>query len=143
MGGISSGSMGWDNSEECAIFHGNIRTENNGGFSSIRTNCALGLSNFTGIYLDVKCLQNNKSFAITLKDSLCQSTRINFKGMFSTSTDWVRVRVSFQEFVPELYGRRVTRESLMKDQIIEIGLLIIKQAENGPFALKLKEIGVY
>lgn len=69
------------------------------------------------------------------------SQNVMFKGMFSATAQMNRVKVTFKDMVPEVYGMRVQRGPIDISAIVQIGFIVVKP-EIGKFELEIKEIGV-
>ena len=157
MGGVSDGAMLPSMDDACARFTGVVRTENNGGFASVRASFGSGidLSQFEGFYLDVKPGDDStagKAFLLVVKDEECMTTQVNFKAPFACADGdgdgdgWGRVKVPFAAFDrPERMGRAVMRGPLRADAVCEIGLMVLKGGAEqvGPFNLDVRAVGAY
>ena len=160
MGGMSDGAMTALSDGSGARFTGVVRLENNGGFASVRASLGSGidLSQFTGLYLDVKpgdAASGRKKYLVVMKDDECMTTQVNFKAAFSCvgskddeggGVGWARVRVPFSAFDrPERMGRAVMRGALRTEAVCELGLMVLKgEAEQvGEFNLDLRAVGCY
>lgn len=151
MGGVSDGRMRPGLGRH-AVFEGTVRTENNGGFSSVRASFGSGidLSQFQGFYMDVRPgdeASAGKEYLLIVKDDECMTTQVNFKAKFGTGKKggWERVKVPFAAFDrPERMGRAVMRGALRTEAVCEVGLMVLKGEGNvGAFALDVLELGCF
>ena len=143
MGGISDGRMTPHSTHE-ALFSGQIRTEFNGGFASVRRKVNWDATSFRGIYIDVRSDDLSRGYALNIKDTDClQMGGVNFKVKFKpTSSDrMTRIYFPFEDFVPEFRGRPVHRAALDKGGIVEVSIMAMKPA--GEFRLYMGSIGLF
>ena len=146
MGGVSTGSV-TSSTEGEMIFSGQIRTEYNGGFASIRRSVNFDESSFDGFFIDVKCDDPSRQYAFNIKDNLCvQMGGVNFKHKFtvnnSTSPPSVhRIYFPFEDFQAEFRGRLIDRPPMNTQSIKEVSIMAMKPA--GPFTLYVSKIGTY
>jgi monofunctional biosynthetic peptidoglycan transglycosylase len=136
MGGVSSGRMVPD--DGFATFQGAVSFDNNGGFSSVRSQPALrDLSEYDG--LRVRLRGDGKRYGFRLK------TDASFDGVsYQVSVEppageWVELELPFDDFVP-VYRGRVVRDHPKLDpaRIMTFGLIISRQ--EGPFRLDVQSI---
>ena len=159
MGGASDGSMRPctnEKGEVFATFQGTIRSDNNGGFASVR--CSLGsgidLSQFEGFYVDARAADAAtaaKQILFVAKDAECMTTQVNFKAAFKvgfegdrggTAGSFERIKIPFAAFDrPERMGRAVMRGPLKANAVCEVGLMVLK--EFGDFGVDVAAIGMY
>jgi len=141
MGGISSGHIVFRDGR--GVFEGVVRTENNGGFASVRRGVQLDARGFDGLYLDVASGDPSRPYSLGLKDGMCLSMGgINFKAKFVASSTIGRVLVPFSEMLPEFRGRTLTSvPPLDVGNIKELSLYAIRPA--GSFRLTLAEVGFF
>ena len=97
MGGVSNGKLEIQNEGEKKYFRlkGNVSTKNNGGFIQLRTYLNGGPKNAKGILLKVR--GNGENYYIHLKTSETNSYREYYRAIFSTSNNWVEVKLPFSE----------------------------------------------
>ena len=143
MGGISEGRMTHHSPLE-AVFSGQVRTEFNGGFASVRRKVVWDASSFRGIYMDVRSEDVSRVYALNIKDNQCiQMGGVNFKAKFKpmSSDQLTRIYFPFEDFVPEFRGRLISRAPLDKGGIYEVSIMAMKPA--GEFRLYIGSIGLY
>ena len=142
MGGLSSGSVIPCNDNAC--FTGTVRTENYGGFSSIKGPLEINdLSSFTKIEITAKSDPPAKyDFAIV--DNKSQSARCQFKSSFETRSDMATTTINFNDFQgPFWRGQRVPPSrawSFEWTDVKEIRIFALKPEIIGDFNLEIKEI---
>ena len=159
MGGASDGALRPctnEKGEVFAKFQGTIRSDNNGGFASVR--CSLGsgidLSQFEGFYVDARAADAAtaaKQILFVAKDAECMTTQVNFKAAFKvgfegdrggTAGSFERIKIPFAAFDrPERMGRAVMRGPLKANAVCEVGLMVLK--EFGDFGVDVAAIGMY
>eukprot|EP00667_Euglena_gracilis_P010362 EG_transcript_10542 len=145
MGGVSSGGLQFLPEQKCAAFQGTVRTENNGGFSSIRYQGDLpNVSQYAGLYIECKAHDGNKVYTVVVKDLAAVLTSVVFKAQFQAPVgEFGRVLIPFSGFSsPERFGRPVSRPPMDWAALAEIGLMVLKP-DVGDFKLLIKDIGVY
>ena len=106
MGGVSQSNI--QLSSEKAVFFGNVSTENNGGFASVRTknfDPSFNLSGYEGVEIRVKGDGKRYKFIIRTETSwdgtgYCYS--------FDTQADtWINVKIPFKELTPVFRAKTV------------------------------------
>lgn len=150
MGGISQGY--WDKSKK--KFSGNVLTDYNGGFASLRwrMNPIQNWSYAKGIYLKVKHSKpESHSFRITLKDMTCEQVRgANYKNIFSNpnsennNSDEL-IFIPFEAFNQiERMGQPLSGGlTFNRGAVTEVGIMAIKGGVVGEFELEILEWGLY
>lgn len=136
MGGVSAGRM--VPGDGYATFQGVVSFDNNGGFSSVRSQPVLhDLSEYDG--LRVRLRGDGKRYGFRLK------TDASFDGVSyqvfvePPAGEWVELELPFDDFVP-VYRGRVVRDHPKLDpaRIMTFGLIISRQ--EGPFRLDVESI---
>mmetsp|Transcript_10612 Transcript_10612/g.21368 ORF Transcript_10612/g.21368 Transcript_10612/m.21368 type:complete len:561 (-) Transcript_10612:126-1808(-) len=155
MGGVSEGSLSVVDSDlgKVARFTGIIRTENRGGFSSVRTrpfDSPADLSSFDGFQFSV--LGDGKRYKFICR---CDSKwdGVSFSQSFDTvSGQWVDISIPFSELVPNKRARRTSAVSFEPSLVQSFQVMLSKfeydgelnpHFEAGPFELQLSAISVY
>jgi Complex I intermediate-associated protein 30 (CIA30)/NmrA-like family len=154
MGGISSSSL--QISSNCALFTGNISTENSGGFASIRTRNfepALDLSNYQGISLRVR--GDGKRYKLFLRTS-AQWDGLGYAYSFDTNGsmgNMTNLRIPFSNLVPVMRAKTVpAAPPIDPSQIMALQIMLSKfeydghlnpNFRAGDFVLELFSIGAY
>jgi Complex I intermediate-associated protein 30 (CIA30) len=154
MGGVSA--SGLQMSTNCAIFTGNISTENSGGFASIRTRNfepALDLSNYQGISLRIR--GDGKRYKLFLRpgeqwDGLGYAYSFDTNGSMGNITN---LRIPFSNLVPVMRAKTVPDAPPIDPSKISALQIMLSKFEYdgnlnpnfraGDFALELFSIGAY
>ena len=97
MGGVSEGGarIVSDPKGSYVRMEGSVSTANNGGFIQLRTYLNGGPKNAKGILLKVR--GNGENYYIHMKTSETNSYREYYRAIFSTSNNWVEVKLPFSE----------------------------------------------
>jgi len=139
MGGVSIGEMSAGNGY--ATFRGTVSFDNNGGFSSVRSQAVVhDLSAFEGLVLRVR--GDGKRYGFRLK------TDASFDGVSyqvqiePPAGEWTEISVPFIDFIP-VYRGRVVRDHPQLDpsRIATFGLIISRQ--EGRFRIDIESVGAY
>ena len=144
MGGVSSGNFRYDAASRGGDFSGVIRTENNGGFASVRKPVALDGKDWDGIFLDVSSDDAARIYSVNLKDPACvQMGGVNFKSKFTAPSAATpsRVLLPFSSFRPEFRGRQVAVAPLDMGRLVELSFMTTKPP--GTFTLRVAKLGFY
>lgn len=144
MGGISRSRLNL-HEEGFALFSGTVSLENNGGFASVRTQARTpaDLSGFEGLSVDV--LGDGKTYALRIKTvKNGRITRYSYEVRFITTPgEWETHKLPYSEFKPVFRGQNVRgNPELNSDAVIELGFMI-RDGQEGPFRLAVRNIGVY
>lgn len=139
MGGVSRGTISYSPTGE-AIFEGEVRTENGGGFSSVRRsfNEPLDASGYSGVCLTVK--GDNKLYRLRLRNDEGPSA-VSFDGQFMAgSQDYTNLMIPFDSFRPTFRGRDLeSRFRLDARYLTSIGFIISKE-QGSTFRLSIREM---
>jgi uncharacterized protein YbjT (DUF2867 family) len=152
MGGVSASGFYLEGKQ--AVFSGNVSTENNGGFASVRTrnfNPPLNLSGYDGIYLRVKGDGNRYKFFLR-----CDSSwdGIGYAYSFDTEKEtWLDIYVPFAELTPVFRAKtRDDAPSFDETQVNSMQLMLSKfeydkqlnpSFQPGVFRLEVETIKAY
>ncbi len=139
MGGQSDGNSFLTEAGN-RIFTGEISLENNGGFSSVRTDGATyDLSSFDGVSVRVR--GDGRSYFFTARTS----DRGMIAYWFPVQTkagEWTTVKVPFSDMYPTSFGRKIAGAPLDVKQIKSFGFMLYDKVEGG-FNLEIESIKVY
>ncbi|MGY8643311.1 MAG: CIA30 family protein [Verrucomicrobiales bacterium] len=142
MGGLSKGSV--KITEEGTMkFTGTLSLENNGGFSTVRSNGQqLDLSNDLGILLRVK--GDGREYDLRLdSDATYRGMPVSFAGKFvAEKGDWQQITIPWNMFKGSWRGTDLPNEKLNPAVIRRAGILL-GDKKNGPFALEIDYIRTY
>jgi monofunctional biosynthetic peptidoglycan transglycosylase len=139
MGGVSSGGM--SPGDGYATFQGTVSFENNGGFSSVRSQFVVhDLSMYEGLVLRVR--GDGKRYGFRLKtdtswDGVSYQVQIE-----PPAGEWTEISAPFTDFIP-VYRGRVVRDHppLDPSRIATFGLIISRQ--EGPFRIDIATVKAY
>ncbi|MEX1024639.1 MAG: CIA30 family protein [Planctomycetota bacterium] len=139
MGGSSNSRLQHTESGH-ALFAGEVSTENNGGFASVRTSgehCAM--PGATAVRLRVR--GDGHDYRLRLRSSL-EVEAPSWMRTFSTiPNQWIDIDLSFDDFRYEWRGRPVANApALVPAEICGLGLVLASK-EEGPFRLELASLG--
>jgi len=134
MGGVSSSRFEIVE-PNTLFFSGSISLENNGGFSSIRSNWNIvDLSGFDGILLRV--LGDGKVYRLRIRTEETGGD-IAYNGAFETMPDkWIQVYLPFAKMVPTYRGIVMNEEQLDVTSIGSFGFML-SDKQSGDFELKV------
>ena len=141
MGGLSQSEIVLSDSST-AVFQGTISLENNGGFSSTRTNPRFyNLAGYDGIILRLKGDGKKYQFRLRMDDRF---DGISYRYLFKTDINkWIIIRVLFNECVPVFRGRLLDDvEPISPERIQQVGFLI-SDKQAGLFKLEIDWIKAY
>ena len=139
MGGISSGEM--SAADGYATFRGTVSFENNGGFSSVRSQAVVhDLSAFEGLVLRVR--GDGKRYGFRLKtDASFDGVSYQFQ-IEPPAGEWAEISAPFADFIPVFRGRVVRdHPPLDPSRIATFGLIISRQ--EGPFRIDVASVSAY
>jgi uncharacterized surface protein with fasciclin (FAS1) repeats len=136
MGGRSKGDLSLTKSG-ILRFTGKLSLENNGGFSSVRTeDLELDLSDFFGLKMRVK--GDGRTYQARLgSDARFRGMEVSFMAEFVTKKDeWIEVLVPFSNFEGSFRGMSLKDEELNPAKVQRLGLLLADKRAGG-FALEV------
>eukprot|EP01023_Acetabularia_acetabulum_P040156 TRINITY_DN388_c0_g1_i4.p2 TRINITY_DN388_c0_g1~~TRINITY_DN388_c0_g1_i4.p2 ORF type:complete len:211 (-),score=34.55 TRINITY_DN388_c0_g1_i4:411-1043(-) len=152
MGGISTGTLAWDADQEAAVFYGRTLTDNNGGFSQVRSRQWSGFSNDgDGVKLVVKGDGRTYKLGLEVKGEY-YTYEHDFE---SVAGEWIEVYLPFSDFMPSWRGFLIRNEpnlSTRPQDIVQLALYSSKFSMYGTaiptfvpgeFQLFIKNIQVY
>ena len=137
MGGLSKGSFRSNKKKSNLVFEGNLSLENNGGFSSIRSNSLLvDLSAFKGIR--IKARGDGRTYKIRLEsDARYRLRTVSFQHEFTaTKGEWSEVFIPFDRLKASWRGLQLPKKKFNPKKIQKIGIIIADKKE-GPFRMEL------
>ena len=148
MGGRSFSQNFYDEGTETRVFTGTVSLENNGGFCSswISMQPSIDMSEYEGLYVDAVALEES-TFRLMMRDEKCGNSGIyfchNFQASPVGSPSFHRTYIPFSKFECMWRGQHVDREPVIKNNILQFGLMAIKTFVVGEYELYIKEIGGY
>ena len=120
MGGMSQGKFKID-PDGNGVFYGDVSTENNGGFSSVRHEFpAWKVDSDSKVVLTLK--GDGKNYQFRIKDKLSNSH--SYITTFPTNGDWQEIEISLKDLVPSFRGQKLNMPNFDKTSFEEIRFLI-------------------
>lgn len=137
MGGLSQGRLSINEAGN-GLFQGDVTTENNGGFSSVRYAFnPKDVSKFTHVILKLK--GDGKSYQFRIKENTSQ--RYSYIATFKTSGEWEVIKIPFNVFFPSFRGYQLDKPNFSGDVMEEIAFLIGNKTKES-FALEIEKISL-
>ena len=138
MGGISTSSFKLNKAGH-GVFQGNVSTENNGGFASVRYIMdEMNIKESTTIRIKVKGDGKNYQFRIKNKTS----DYFSYITTFSTNGEWQVIDLKLKDFYASFRGRKLEIPNFDKGEIGQAAVLIAN-GENEAFKLEIDLIEVH
>ena len=135
MGGLSLGTFTITDSGN-ALYRGIVRTENNGGFSSVRHGFETkDVSDYKFVKLRIK--GDGKSYQFRIKED--RSQRYSYITSFKTSGAWETIKLPLAMFYPSFRGYQLNKPNFSGEKIEEIAILIGNKTEES-FSLEIEKI---
>ena len=135
MGGLSQGTFTSADSGN-ALYGGIVRTENNGGFSSVRYGFKTkDVSKYEFVTLKVK--GDGKSYQFRIKED--RSQRYSYITTFTTSGAWETIKLPLAMFYPSFRGYQLNKPNFSGEKIEEIAILISTKT-RASFSLEIEKI---
>ena len=131
MGGLSKGKVSFTD-EGTMKFQGTLSLENNGGFSTVRSNTtSLDLSDAEGLAMRVK--GDGRTYELRLtSDARYRSMGVSFKGEFPTTEgEWREVRVAFNDLKGSWRGRQLDDKVFNPSKVERMGMTLGMMTHNG------------
>lgn len=136
VGGLSKGKVELTDAGTMRFF-GELSLENNGGFSTVRSEAVdLNLSDDLGLLLLVK--GDGRTYEARLEsDASYRGMPISFAGEFKTTKGkWQQVKIPFSAFRGTFRGTTLPEAMLNPSVIKRLGILLADK-KQGPFALEI------
>ena len=138
MGGISKATFKL-NTQGNGHFEGEVSTDNNGGFASVRYIMdQITIQELTTIRIKVKGDGKNYQFRIKNKNS----DYFSYITTFSTSGDWQTIELKLKDFYPSFRGRKLDIPNFNKKTIEQISILIANKKKES-FSLEIDKIELH
>jgi NADH dehydrogenase [ubiquinone] 1 alpha subcomplex assembly factor 1 len=120
MGGKSSGSF-YLNEDGLGVFEGEISTDNNGGFSSLRYRFdKLKVKDYAKVIIKLK--GDGKDYQFRIKANSNDS--YSYISSFNSSGEWQEIEILLEDMYPSFRGRKLDQPNFEKDYIEELAFLI-------------------
>ena len=135
MGGISDGKFKIDENGN-GVFFGNVSTENNGGFSSVRYQMKTkDISDFSKVSIRLK--GDGKNYQFRIKDDI--NSYYSYITTFETSGEWETITLNLKDLYPSFRGQTLNFPNYKGDFLEEI-VFLIGNKKNESFELVLDKI---
>jgi len=138
MGGLSKGE--WAVAEGIGVFEGELSLENNGGFSSVRSDpLDKAPAGATGFRLRVKGDGRRYQFRVRTDGNF---DGVSYRAEFATTKDaWQEVTLELKEFAPVFRGNVLKDYPLLSaERVVTVGFLLADKTP-GSFRLEVDWIG--
>ncbi len=119
MGGRSNGSIGIS-PEGHGIYSGEISTENNGGFSSVRYEFE-PISVDANDVIQIRLKGDGNLYQFRIKHRVID--KASYKASFETTGKWQNIEIRLGDLYPTFRGRKLDRPNFDHDSIEEIRFL--------------------
>lgn len=142
MGGVSSSSM--QSTEKTILFTGEVSTDNNGGFVSLRSpNGEYELEDYTQVEVSYK--SSGQDFMMILADHAAWYMPEFRHEVLPTSEEWTTVTIQLSDFTQYKmtnFGEIETDEELTSDALSEVIRIELRNSEftDGDFQLEIDYI---
>mgnify|MGYP006196784197 FL=1 len=135
MGGISDGKFKIDENGN-GVFFGNVSTENNGGFSSVRYQMnTKDISGFSKVNIRLK--GDGKNYQFRIKDDI--NSYYSYITTFKTSGEWETVTLNLKDLYPSFRGQTLNLPNF-NGKVLEEIVFLIGNKKDESFELKLDKI---
>jgi len=135
MGGLSKGNIKLGKSGN-VIYFGNVSTDNNGGFSSLRYQFKLrDVSSYESVSLRIK--GDGKSYQFRIKSKKGQY--YSYVSKFNSSCEWETVVIAFNDFIPQFRGKVLDITNFEGETMEEIAFLVGNKVKES-FQLEIESI---
>ncbi|MFC7357191.1 CIA30 family protein [Jejudonia soesokkakensis] len=135
MGGVSEGTITMNTSKNL-LFTGQVRLENNGGFSSIRYNFETKqVKQYQYVVLRLK--GDGKEYQFRIKEDRQQ--RYSYIQSFKTSGEWQTIKLPLDEFYAGFRGNKLKIPNYAGLEMDEIAILIGNKRKES-FSLEIDKI---
>lgn len=137
MGGQSDGTV--DRAEGgVGVFHGTVRLDNGGGFSSVKADLPdpFDAAHYSGIELLAR--GDGKTYKIGLRNSTDRRSIVYQHSFTPDTEDWSRIRLPFSDFIPTWRGKTVTDAEPLKTSLLASVSLFVSGQQAGAFELRMQ-----
>jgi Complex I intermediate-associated protein 30 (CIA30) len=125
MGGVSNGQLTVEefNGRPCLRLHGEVRTENNGGFIQaalhLETMRVRDASDFDGVVIDI--YGNGETYNLHLRQDGLWLPWQAFRASFTAPPEWQTHYLPFAQFQPHKTSASLKRDRLKRIGVVAIG----------------------
>lgn len=138
MGGQSDGAV--DHAEGgVGVFHGTVRLDNGGGFSSVKADLPepFDAGDYTGIELLAR--GDGKTYKIGLRNSTDRRSIVYQHAFTPGNEDWSRIRLPFRDFIPTWRGKTVADAGPLDTRNLASVSLFVSGRQAGEFKLIMQD----
>jgi hypothetical protein len=125
MGGISTANLALDThqNKSCLRMHGDVSTENNGGFVQISLTLTnqkyFDASAYAGIEIEVA--GNNEIYNLHLRTAGLSHSWQSYRSSFRAIEDWQKIRIPFESIKPHRTTQKFCQDKLERLGLVGIG----------------------
>ncbi|KAG5176875.1 complex I intermediate-associated protein 30-domain-containing protein [Tribonema minus] len=153
MGGVSSSTLVYDDTEKCMTFTGHVSLERNGGFASTRSQSWQGwdFAEAKGIGLLAK--GDGRLYKLSIKTDDAMSAVVYEHDFRPSVGQYQECRLNFKDFKPTFRGRLVPgSSSLDGSRVRQVGFMCSKLTDSGAavhgfepghFKLDIRKLSAY
>lgn len=135
MGGLSKGRPTLTGNGQL-LFTGTVSLENNGGFSSIRSDSQQrNLSDYDGLL--VRLRGDGKKYALSIQTGYRIMAGAYYWDFDTSAENWQTLYMPFNRFQPRSFGRNLRNAPPLNAADIRIVGFIISDKQEGPFRLEV------
>ncbi|MEW5313547.1 MAG: hypothetical protein WDW38_005107 [Sanguina aurantia] len=132
MGGVSTSTLVYDGAEQAVAFMGNVSTDRNGGFGSIRSKAWGGWACGQASGLRLACKGDGRVYKLNAKmdDSV---DGVTYQQDFRPAAGvWTDVSLPFSSFLPNFRGRVAQRQPPLRGAALrQVGFMVSKFSDLG------------
>lgn len=135
MGGVST-SQFQVRTNDCAVFSGAVRLENNGGFASVRS--ATVRENLTGLAAFVLRVRGDgRRYKFSVRTGAGFDTPFYQCSFTTKQGEWEEHRLAFSDFVPTFRGQVLTDVPPLNPANVNSVGFLISDKQSGAFRLEI------
>jgi len=135
MGGVSTSQFQML-TNDCAVFSGTVRLENNGGFASARSvPVPENLTGLTAFILRVR--GDGRRYKFSVRTGAGFDTPLYQSSFIAKPGEWEEHRLAFCDFVPTFRGRVLTDVPPLNPAKVNAVGFLIADKQAGPFRLEI------
>jgi len=135
MGGVSRGNIKID-TDGFAVFSGNVSTDYNGGFSSVRYGLK-SISILNAKIIKIRLKGDGKMYQCRIKPN--NNISYSYIKSFKTSGDWETIEIKLSEMEASFRGRKLDIPNFDYQTLSEIAFLIGNKIKEN-FELQIEKI---
>ena len=137
MGGVSKGGFKRTD-QETLLFSGELSLENNGGFTSVRTQP--GKFNLSGMSsIVVTSRGDGRTYWVDLRVTGQMGGSSYRAYLPTTAGEWRETRIPLADFKPQAFGRELPFKAIDPAEVASLGFTLADK-KAGPFSLEIKSV---